>query len=490
MKTSHLLLALIALPIVISAETLNVPGDFQTIQSAIDNADDCDTVLVQTGTYYERIRFSERAIVVGSLFIVTGDEGYIERTVIDADGEGRAVTFEAEEPRRPTLSGFTLTGGNTENGGAIFCSYFNPTLENLIITGNHATADGGGIFCRRQSNPRISSVRIENNISDGQGGGLYCRDTSGPYILNTIISSNRASSGGGIFSNTSSSLMLTDVNISGNEAVSLGGGIACQANSNIRMTRTLVVDNSAEDLSGGGIYMSASIVDMANVTLCSNRTNGEGGGLFVIGESTLEIVNSIFWGNDNDQVHSHGSPNPAVPITVSYSDFEGGRNGIYIQGNAELEWLDGNIEGDPLFADAERGNYHLTSNSPCRDAGDPDSRNDPDGTRADMGALYYDPARVPWKNKSFDAPHAFQLLDVFPNPFNGITTIRFNLTYQSPVKLILFDQGGRSVIGQTLTLPAGNQDVSLSCEDLTSGLYYLVVDNDRYHFNRKLVLIR
>lgn len=46
------------------------------------------------------------------------------------------------------------------------------------------------------------------------------------------------------------------------------------------------------------------------------------------------------------------------------------------------------ISKDPKFVG--EGDYHLQSNSPCINAGDPDKKyNDPDGTRNDLGALPY-----------------------------------------------------------------------------------------------------
>lgn len=50
----------------------------------------------------------------------------------------------------------------------------------------------------------------------------------------------------------------------------------------------------------------------------------------------------------------------------------------------------GNINADPLYVDPVNSNLHLQSDSPCIDAGDPNSPLDPDGTLADMGAYYYD----------------------------------------------------------------------------------------------------
>jgi len=49
---------------------------------------------------------------------------------------------------------------------------------------------------------------------------------------------------------------------------------------------------------------------------------------------------------------------------------------------------------DPLFEDASNGNYNLQPLSPCIDAGDPAFPLDRDGTRADMGAFYFDQIRL------------------------------------------------------------------------------------------------
>jgi hypothetical protein len=52
----------------------------------------------------------------------------------------------------------------------------------------------------------------------------------------------------------------------------------------------------------------------------------------------------------------------------------------------------GNIDVDPLFVDPVNKDFHLRAGSPCIDTGDPNSPPDPDGTRADMGAFYYNQA--------------------------------------------------------------------------------------------------
>jgi hypothetical protein len=58
----------------------------------------------------------------------------------------------------------------------------------------------------------------------------------------------------------------------------------------------------------------------------------------------------------------------------------------------------GNIDSDPMFVDPEHLDFRLHWGSPCIDAGSPDPQyDDPDDTRADIGAFYYDqsvPVRV------------------------------------------------------------------------------------------------
>jgi len=137
---------------VMQAKIINVPADQPSIQAGINAALFSDTILVCTGRYVENIDFNGKNIVVGSLFLITGDTSYISQTVIDGNNLSTVVTFENGENNNSVLIGFTITSGSAVYaGGGIKCSSSNPTLRNLRIWKNTVVNYGGGIYCSNSS---------------------------------------------------------------------------------------------------------------------------------------------------------------------------------------------------------------------------------------------------------------------------------------------------------------------------------------------------
>jgi hypothetical protein len=88
---------------------------------------------------------------------------------------------------------------------------------------------------------------------------------------------------------------------------------------------------------------------VTNCTFADNAGASTGG--LASFESTTTVANCIFWDNTPEQIASSGS------TTVIYSDVQGGWFGL------------GNVDADPMFADAGSGDYRLMSLSPAVDAG-------------------------------------------------------------------------------------------------------------------------
>jgi hypothetical protein len=94
------------------------------------------------------------------------------------------------------------------------------------------------------------------------------------------------------------------------------------------------------------------------------------------------------------------------------------------------------------------------------------------------------PNRIP------SLPGRTALIGAYPNPFNGSTTIEFELAAPAAVELNLFDVLGREVRHQQMQQNAGIQRMALDADALPSGVYVLGVKLGSQFFSRKLLLIR
>jgi len=95
---------------------INVPNDYSTIQAAFDASTDGDTILVQPGTYYENLYLMDKNVVLGSLFLTTGDTNYISSTIIDGSNQDHTVEMGGDDIDRSfVLAGFTIQNGYTSD---------------------------------------------------------------------------------------------------------------------------------------------------------------------------------------------------------------------------------------------------------------------------------------------------------------------------------------------------------------------------------------
>ncbi|MCZ6682745.1 MAG: right-handed parallel beta-helix repeat-containing protein [Planctomycetota bacterium] len=189
--------------------TLRVPSQYPNIQAAMNAALAGDTVLVADGTYTGP---GNNSLSFGFKDFTVRSENGPEGCIIDCEGLALGFWFSGEGPGS-ILDGFTITNGLGFPAGGIFCYYnSDPTLTNLIITGNEGGSDGGGgIYCAL-ANPTISNCTITANTATdlGKGGGIYCLMSS-PTISNCTIAGNTAGdSGGGVYCSEGSSPTIID----------------------------------------------------------------------------------------------------------------------------------------------------------------------------------------------------------------------------------------------------------------------------------------
>jgi len=348
--------------------TWYVPDDFSTIQAGIDGAANGDIVIVRDGTYVENINFNGKAITLKS-------ENGPGTTIIDGNDVGSVVTFVNGEAGGSVLDGLWLDSGYPEgvycnssaptilncriqsNERGMFCFNSSPILENCLFQNNHIYSNsplfpgsGGALYCENSS-PTLTNCHFRGNVAS-QGGAIYCLN-SAPKFQNCIIENNTVTPGGIYYG---------------------GGGMYCE-NSNPILANCIFDGNFASF--GGGLLCERSAPVLNNCTILDHDST-LGGGLFGFDFSSPTLTNCIFSKNDaaiGQSIYIHDSTSSA---SVAYSNVEGGWPGT------------GNIDTNPLFFCHCYSDVYLRDSSPCIDSGDPSFPLDPDGTRADMGAYYFD----------------------------------------------------------------------------------------------------
>jgi len=171
-----------------------------------------------------------------------------------------------------------------------------------------------------------------------------------------------------------------------------------------------VFSGNSSDYAGGGMANYQSSPTVTNCTFSGNSANYYGGGIYNRDVSSPNVTNCIFWGNeaetDGSEIYNYdGGSNP----NFTYCDIEGGLNNGPGCGGYPSIGSD-NIDSNPLFYDSNDPNdYHLGSDSPCIDAGDPNFDPDPNETdidgkprivngRVDIGADEFDDRDADFNN--------------------------------------------------------------------------------------------
>ncbi|MEA3477479.1 MAG: T9SS type A sorting domain-containing protein [Bacteroidota bacterium] len=155
-----------------------------------------------------------------------------------------------------------------------------------------------------------------------------------------------------------------------------------------------------------------------------------------------------------------------------------------------------NIFFDPLFVNPNISDYYLLPESPCIDAGALSFPNDPDGTIADIGALYYDQLGL-YLPEDHAEESQFKISN-YPNPVNGNTTFKINTSrghIWNNGSIKIFDLSGKVV--DVLYFNNNHSDIILvtwNAERLNtnnrSGVYCYVCEIDgKLIASNKMILI-
>ncbi len=463
------------------ARILYVPGTFPSIQSAIDNSVNGDTIIVERGRYFENINLKGKQILLASRFFLTNDITDIQQTIIDGSqprhpDTASCVLMISGETRNTILEGFTITGGKGTawtdehgagiyyEGGGILTAYSSPIIRNNFITNNEA-------------------IRKNSQTFSAGGGGLRMGD-SNPLVINNIFFRNKAMYGGGLVANYAH---------------------------NAEIRNNLFIENTvyqavqgATTFGGGGIWINATTdILVINNTIIGNSSSGSGttfggkggGVLCMYGIATLR--NNIIY--NNTQVSGNDVYVRFGGINAFYNNVSGGISGT------------GNINLNPQL---ENGIFVPMQGSPCIDAGsaeviyndmeDPANPGNPlypaKGTlRNDLGAyggstpMFIFQLITGIENSDGGSlTPGFRLFPNFPNPFNSTTKIRFTVEdFSSMVSLKVYNILGDEI--ETLineNLSPGMYSADFNASKLTSGIYFTKLEAGNFCEIIKMVYIK
>ena len=236
------------------ATIIEVPADQPTIQAGIGAAASGDTVLVAPDTYNETIDFVGKPIVVGSLYLTTGDPAYTAITILDGGGtSGPLASFTSGEDSLSVLVGFTLRRGVAFRGAGILCEFSSPRITGCFIRSNEALNDGGGIYAR-ECGPIVENCRVEGNTAVNHSGGGFGVRLGSPRITGCAFIRNLAHDEGGAIFCEDASPVITDNVIDDNAStVTYAGGIMSR-NCTMVVARNVISNNETNGLGGGMFY--------------------------------------------------------------------------------------------------------------------------------------------------------------------------------------------------------------------------------------------
>jgi len=309
-----------------SPHVIHVPTDFPTIQEAINNSTDGDTILVRNGTYYEHV------VIDKSISLVGEDR---DLTIVDGEGTGSVISVTANNVN---INGFTIqSSGSTDSDSGIYVISSGNNISHNIITNNK-----NGIYLHHSSKNVIS----DNNISNNDWYGIYLY-----YSSKNVISDNNAYSNynDGIYLYYSSDNVVSDNNIySNNNGINLyyssdnvvsGNNVSnndcgiwiCQLSSN----NVISNNNAYSNYNGIYLYYSSN-----NVVSSNNASSNNDYGIYLHHSSNNVISNNnisnnvygiyLYYSSNNNTIYLNNFINNTDQVwTDSVNAWDNGKEGNY-----------------------------------------------------------------------------------------------------------------------------------------------------------------
>jgi hypothetical protein len=288
---------------------------------------------------------------------------------IDNENGPRPVIYIGTIGKSITLKNLTITGGNSNGAGICIKNGAALTIaEGVIVTGNNAPDQGGGVYVDEagsrftmtggeiHGNKAFSTSAgkgggvcvggngtfimeggiIRDNESGNDGGGVYVYGSNSKVlILNGIVGGssagdkNRAKYGAGVYVGTSGSLELgidgaahpyPYIRYNESSGGGTGGGIVINGSGAGIVFHHGTVSNNNGAALGGGILIVHGKLDIRGGTVTENSA-AKGPGITVENEGLLVMSKAARVLNPANPVHLYGT-SPTRWITIGSGGFD------------------------------------------------------------------------------------------------------------------------------------------------------------------------
>ncbi|MDC0015328.1 gliding motility-associated C-terminal domain-containing protein [Flavobacteriales bacterium] len=311
----------------------------RNIQTAIDRSCDGDTIIVEQGTYYEKISYLGKSLLVSSRFLFSNLTIDISNTIINGSQD------------------LTSNSGITINGQSDSSYLIGFTVDSVF------GSFGGAI--RAFGKVKISDCVVSNSTTNGEGCGFY-----GHGIIENTKFTHNSGIGRGVIT------AVGNIKLSGCYFYQNTGIALYNWGNDIQIKNCIFNENSGNK--GGAIYSTRSgDIEIINSTFYNNSGYNYSS-IFITSEagpilgSKLSVINSILWDSDTTSpLISTGNPIAFGPvnsgatqkINIVSSTVGRGILGINILIPTNLDTLN-LFHFSPYFQDITNQNFRLKSNSP------------------------------------------------------------------------------------------------------------------------------
>ena len=381
-----------------------------------------------------------------------------------------------------------FNGNSAPNGGAIYFSTSSPDVTENLFTNNSASTNGSVLYIFNYYGPTISNCTIANNTGPE---AVYCYGFNGtvePVFVNTIV---RDDSSAFAFDDTSqANPTISYCNLEGGFPITgtVGGGnidadpLFCNPDSgDYTLAENSPCVGTGEDGANMGTYgvgcgpynftpTEFSLTEPSNNTaIMIDASNVDNGSITFSWDESSDANDDLLlylMRAASAEIGNHGLDTNATSFSVAYADIieDMIENNVTV---ATLEWT-----------------VHVTDGIDTLEA-----NNAPFTVTIDGGyamSVYLESL----------LPDKFAFHQNFPNPFNPVTTLRYDLPENSFVNVTIYDMLGRGI--RTLvntTQDAGFKSVIWNATNdfgkpVSAGVYLYQIQAGDFIQTKKMVLLK